>query len=559
MTISQFGYDALNRRTAMADAAGTTTFGYTAGDQLLTEAGPWSSDTVTNTYINRLRVGMALGQPTGSWTNGFTYDAGARLHKVAMSAGTFTYNYSAGSASRLPLKLLLPNNSYIANTYDSVARLTGTFLKNSGNSTMDSATYGYSLSGQRLTFTNAAGTHVQYAYDNISQLKVATSSVSTENRGYAYDTAWNLNWLTNNGSSSQFQVDTDNQLTSVGGDSCTYDSNGNLTDRNLAVAEDLIYTYDDENRLINVLDSLLGWETTFVYDGLGRLRIRRESNSSGSRPQGPLVGSPLGEFHYLYDGNRVIQERNSSNVPQASYTRGSDLSGTLEGAGGIGGLLARSGGYSAGNWTDHNYYHADGNGNITYLVNASQTLAASYRYDPFGNTLSASGSLALTNVYRFSSKECHLNSGMYYYLYRFYDPNVQRWINRDPIEERGGLNLYACALNDPIGRGDALGLDAAPWPGYPAGPWGPGVGASCPKMCPCTVTCDLTTTSPGPGIWIGGKLTGTGTDNYTCNGCGRPAWQETKRYNVFAGRLFPNNPLHYHYTDYIPCDTGNAK
>jgi hypothetical protein len=54
-----------------------------------------------------------------------------------------------------------------------------------------------------------------------------------------------------------------------------------------------------------------------------------------------------------------------------TYTRGTDLSGTLQGAGGIGGFLARSSGYSSGNWTSHNYYHADGSGNITYLVNSS--------------------------------------------------------------------------------------------------------------------------------------------------------------------------------------------
>ena len=45
------------------------------------------------------------------------------------------------------------------------------------------------------------------------------------------------------------------------------------------------------------------------------------------------------ETRYRYDGMRVIQERNASNVPQVSYTRGTDLSGAVEGAGGIGGLL----------------------------------------------------------------------------------------------------------------------------------------------------------------------------------------------------------------------------
>ena len=91
-------------------------------------------------------------------------------------------------------------------------------------------------------------------------------------------------------------------------------------------------------------------------------------------------------------------------------TRGLDLSGTRQGAGGIGGLLAR---------TDHStitpthaFYHSDSLGNITALVNNRQLIVARYLYDPFGNTLSLSGTLADANVYRFSSQEFHANSGL---------------------------------------------------------------------------------------------------------------------------------------------------
>ena len=79
------------------------------------------------------------------------------------------------------------------------------------------------------------------------------------------------------------------------------------------------------------------------------------------------------------------------------------------------------------------YYHSDGNGNVTTLVNPSQYIVAKYLYDAFGNMLSAAGSLAQQNLYRFSSKEAHLNSGLVYYVYRYYDPNLQRWPNRDPL------------------------------------------------------------------------------------------------------------------------------
>jgi RHS repeat-associated protein len=122
--------------------------------------------------------------------------------------------------------------------------------------------------------------------------------------------------------------------------------------------------------------------------------------------------------------------------------------------------LARSHGYSPSNgtWSTHNYYHADGGGNITALQNSSQSLVAQYRYDPFGRLLSSSGSLASANTYRFSSKQFHANPGLYYYGFRFYDPNAQRWINRDPIGEAGGINLFRFVGNDPVSRIDPLGL-----------------------------------------------------------------------------------------------------
>jgi RHS repeat-associated protein len=105
----------------------------------------------------------------------------------------------------------------------------------------------------------------------------------------------------------------------------------------------------------------------------------------------------------------------------------------------------------------------------------TQHLAARYRYDPYGNTISSSGTLASANTYRFSSKEVMPFGGgrVYYYGYRFYDANLQRWFNRDPIGERGGemlirvpsnwrtheeKNLYAFVDNAPVSNIDSHGL-----------------------------------------------------------------------------------------------------
>jgi RHS repeat-associated protein len=87
-------------------------------------------------------------------------------------------------------------------------------------------------------------------------------------------------------------------------------------------------------------------------------------------------------------------------------------------------------------------------------VNTSQTLSANYRYDSFGNLISGSA-----NTYRFSSKEWISGADLYYYGYRFYSPNYQRWINQDPIWEAGGVNLYSFVRNSPLNYLDRDGLD----------------------------------------------------------------------------------------------------
>jgi len=170
---------------------------------------------------------------------------------------------------------------------------------------------------------------------------------------------------------------------------------------------------------------------------------------------------------YVYDGMLAVQERDGSNNALVSYTRGRDLSGSLQGAGGIGGLLARTDHASA---APHAYYHADGVGNITAMVDSSQLLSATYRYDAYGVLLSSSGSIAAVNVYRFSSKEWQPSPGLYYFGYRFYDPNLQRWPNRDPLGEEGGFNLHGFVGNTPLNLIDDTGeRPIRPGPGNPGG------------------------------------------------------------------------------------------
>ncbi len=138
---------------------------------------------------------------------------------------------------------------------------------------------------------------------------------------------------------------------------------------------------------------------------------------------------------------------------------GLDLSGSTQSTGGVGGLLAtiatKSSPATAG--TETHYYHYDANGNVTDTIDANGDLTASYEYGPFGELVSESGSYVSENTYKFSTKPQDTETGYYYYGYRYYDSVNGRWLNRDPIMERGGINIYGFVHNNAIHNVDIKG------------------------------------------------------------------------------------------------------
>jgi len=151
----------------MVDASGTNKYTYTTAGRLFTEDGPFANDTITNFYYAGVRTNLTLQQPTGSWTNGFGYDAAKRLTSVKSPAGAFNYTYVNG-ASRLTQKLALPNTSYITNSYDNVSRLRFTKLLTSSSSLLNTHAYGYNAGNQRHTMTNSVNWSTN-RYDKIGQ------------------------------------------------------------------------------------------------------------------------------------------------------------------------------------------------------------------------------------------------------------------------------------------------------------------------------------------------------------------------------------------------------
>jgi len=234
----------------------------------------------------------------------------------------------------------------------------------------------------------------------------------------------------------------------------SYDPDGNLTNDG-----HFSYVWNSENQLTSVA-SLTNTPAeskrrlTFEYDALGR-RIRagvsRWTNNTW------LVTS---SNKFVYDGWNLVAELNATNNALVrSYAWGLDLSNTEQDAGGVGGLLWVNDASTLGSNSTHCVAY-DGNGNVTALVDAgSGNETARYEYGPFGDLTQASGLMARANPIRFSSKYHDDATGLIYYGYRYYSPTLQRWLNRDPLGEEGGLNLYGFVENDPVNGFDPLGME----------------------------------------------------------------------------------------------------
>src|SRR5574344_728805 len=137
-----------------------------------------------------------------------------------------------------------------------------------------------------------------------------------------------------------------------------------------------------------------------------------------------------------------------------SYTWGLDASGSMQGAGGVGGLLMVNAGTNGVHFPAY-----DLNGNVMGLVNATNgIISAKYEYGPFGEVFCSVGDMAKVNPFQFLTKYTDPETDLLYYGYRYYSPALGRWLSRDPIEERGGLNLYGFVGNDPVNKWDVLGL-----------------------------------------------------------------------------------------------------
>ncbi len=238
--------------------------------------------------------------------------------------------------------------------------------------------------------------------------------------------------------------------------SFSYDANGSLTNDGIWT-----FVYDGENRLCSMTMTNVAsvansnrCRLEFQYDYLGRRVWKKVSTWNGSSFTAQSTNI------YIYDGYNLIADLDGGApldpLPlRRSFTWGLDMTGTLDGASGVGGYLMIVDHVPV---TDTIHYAAhDGNANVMALVNSAGDISARYEYGPFHEVIRATGPMSRINCTTSSDRYTDWETGLVYHYGRYYSPILGRWINEDPVEEDGGNNLYAFVGNNPVTMFDALG------------------------------------------------------------------------------------------------------
>ncbi|MCJ9430029.1 RHS repeat-associated core domain-containing protein [Kordiimonas marina] len=200
-----------------------------------------------------------------------------------------------------------------------------------------------------------------------------------------------------------------------------YDTKGNLTSFG-----EYSYVYDQENRLTTVKKQVNATTQVTVgsysYDATGR-RVQK------------VVGNVT--TRYFWAGATTYAELNENDVVQRVYVYGPGIDNPV--------MVKEADGTK-------NYVHRDGKGNVAAVSNAAGTVT------PFPMSAWGEGADASKSPYKFTARRMDDESGLYYYRNRYYQPELGRFMSRDPIGYGDGLNMYAYVHNDPVNNVDPLGL-----------------------------------------------------------------------------------------------------
>ena len=490
-TSETYSYDALNRMLTAKDNDYEVQFTYdSVGNELketqgYTVTGQEKWRTVTSTYTD------AGSRSAIQYPSAFSVlhqrDAIYRMTAMVDSAAsTNIASFTFQGAGRLA-KTTNQNATTTDHGYDGFARLSQLDHKNSSSQSFHTFDYLYDkVHNRRMeknsfnsTWINSLPTGIQpflnarngkgdvYAYDMAYRMVDTrydvtnpTTEVATPgSQTYVTKQIYTLDGLGNRSQTQQtpwggsattvsYSFNAMNEYTAIGGTSRTHDSNGNLTDDGTQT-----YHYDYKNRLVEVRVS--GSSTVvakYKYDALGR-RVEKH------------VVSGAVTTRYILDGQDIVEEFDGNNTWLARYFHEdridhpramdrADIS-DVDGDSNTSEILRFT-------------YHQNALGNVSEISAPGGGVVEWVTYDVYGKATvrnsagTTQGSSYVGNPFLFTGREFDLESGMYHYRARAYDPEAGRFLQRDPLGYVDGFGLYEYVLSSPSVLTDPLGLTPSP-------------------------------------------------------------------------------------------------
>jgi RHS repeat-associated protein len=420
-----------------------------------------------------------------TYTMSRTYDSGNRPTSHTYPDGkATTWSYDSRN---LVTNVAYEGEAVVSQTHDSAYRLTNQTLGNGltrtinysrqdnlrtsditfdGNQSLDDLAFSYNYAADKqITAETIIGDVVQVkgisaSYDAGNRLtgwsrdgSVGILPASATAQQWNYDNSGNWQSTTKtiagNTTTESRNHSVSDQITSIAGNAAVHDEKGNLTEYEINSKEYAV-TYDLENRITKV--DVNNSDVEYRYDALGRQIIRKEGST---------------ETALLWWGNSECAEYEHS-AGQAPIQNDIMSHPTT-----LNSVIARA---VEGSKFDLEWYHKNYLDHVYALSNDTGNLDEHYRYTAFGEVTIYNGSgiiqssTQINNQILWNTRRLDTVSNYYLYKYRHYDPALGRWPSRDPIEENGGVNLYAFVGNNPVNLWDVLGLHSQDqWYGYDDG------------------------------------------------------------------------------------------
>jgi RHS repeat-associated protein len=363
------------------------------------------------------KTGRIEGWRLGAAGEGYVFDALGRVTGNTNSAlGQFNYGYLGDTGQLVKASLrgtpIQHAYGYEANTGD--RRLKAIRNPEAARSFSYSNAPDFIINAMTETHQGQSITW-EFGYDGIDRLQSAKRN--GESYQYRLDAADNLVRISTPEGVRDYGHGAGNRIQK---DFYQYDPVGNRVGD-----ERHRYTWDAENRLIKIAYKEAPHKSTeFKYDGRNRRVAVIETD-----------GARKTETRYTWCGDMICQARDAQGRPIAYYFK--------EGA------------YRVQGKDKKEYYAKDHLGSIRDVLDEKGNLLARYDYDPYGNIINKP---AQQPEFGYAGMHHHTQSGLYLTKYRAYDPQSGRWLSRDPIEEAGGINLYAYVEGNPVSFVDPLGL-----------------------------------------------------------------------------------------------------